>query len=175
MAETTSDLNTDTEAGNKRHRKKKIISSSSESDENDEPTEHASNRKQFKVTKMPTPPIWTNDMAEMVDELTVSNTPSQTGNSSTPCFTPGQVHHDRNMGPGSKSNYTTPKRALKEIHENLNNVVVTSQSTSCCCNPQLLYNIQSLLIEINSKSKIVVSEICKLMKSLQIIYCKNLQ
>uniref|UniRef100_A0A6P7H5K9 Uncharacterized protein LOC114347307 n=1 Tax=Diabrotica virgifera virgifera TaxID=50390 RepID=A0A6P7H5K9_DIAVI len=100
---------------------------------------------------MPTPPIWTNDMAEMVDELTVSNTPSQTGNSSTPCFTPGQVHHDRNMGPGSKSNYTTPKRALKEIHENLNNVVATSQSTSCCCNPQLLYNIQSLLIEINSK------------------------
>ncbi|XP_050512091.1 uncharacterized protein LOC126888116 [Diabrotica virgifera virgifera] len=78
--------------------------------------------KQFKVTKMPTPPIWTNDMAEIVDELTVSNTPSQTGNSSTPCFTPGQVHHDRNMGPGSKSNYTTPKRALKEIHENLNNV-----------------------------------------------------
>ncbi|CAH0562914.1 unnamed protein product, partial [Brassicogethes aeneus] len=47
---------------------------------------------------------------------------------------------------------STSKSALELIKDNVNSIGKSSKTgTTCCCNPQLLYNIQSLLLEINSK------------------------
>ncbi|KAJ8915730.1 hypothetical protein NQ315_000665 [Exocentrus adspersus] len=147
-AENTSDLNTtDIHADDpfkkpnelgKRARKKKILSSS-DSSEDDEPLGVVAKKKRPAIKKIPAPPAWIDETRDASEDIEI--------------IIENYNQKDLQSQPNSSSALSTnPNKPLHFINENLKNIEKTRKTKAgCCCNPELLYNIQSLLVEINRK------------------------